>query len=263
MNYNLTKAAEIFVKENYQAKDSPTYSSLAFLPNNNILLVDTYNEAGHCLLATKEGKVVSSCDFHSCGATSNKKPYCATVFKTGVVAVSLPDLKKIAFISSDDKLKTTRNIDTNYKPQGLVGLRHGDLAVAWSDPVAFGIITVDEVPVEKVYFCQDKTGRQLKNFEYMAVDERRSHVIQPCTLDIAVYCFDLEGNPKFQYTNTELKFPRGVALDKDGNIYVCDYSVQAIHVISATGCRQRRLSSSYCDSLQDGWRGVCCYTGCG
>ena len=60
---------------------------------------------------------------------------------------------------------------------------------------------------------------------------RGDHVIQPCRNDKEIYCFDLEGNPKFQYTNTELKEPRGGALDRDGNIYVCDYPAEVIHLI--------------------------------
>lgn len=68
----------------------------------------------------------------------------------------------------------TDTFDIKYKQRAICGLKHGDLAVAGSDPVAVGIISVDEVPEEKVYFRQDKLGRQLKNFEYMAVDERRS-----------------------------------------------------------------------------------------
>lgn len=43
--------------------------------------------------------------------------------------------------------------------------------------------------------------------------------------------FDLEGSPKFQCTNTELKEPRGGAMDRDGNIYVYDYPAEVIHVI--------------------------------
>ena len=233
--YKTTKAAEMVVKEKTPYIITPTYTSFAFLPNNNIVLVDACFTGGHCLLATKEGNVVSSCDFLSCGTASDIRPYCVTVLKTDMVAVSLPELKKITVICPHDQMKITNTMTTKYKPQAICGLKHGDLAVAWSDPVAFGIITVDDVSIEKVYFCQDKGGRKLKCFQFMAVDERRSHVIQPCKHDEAVYCFDLEGNPKFKYTNTELQDPSGVALDRDGNIYVCDNSAHAIHVISATG----------------------------
>lgn len=63
----------------------------------------------------------------------------------------------------------------------------------------------------------------------------RKHIIQPCRVDSAIYCFDYEGNPKFNYANTSFSGSQGVALDGDGNIYVCVTSDSAIHVISPTG----------------------------
>ena len=56
-----------------------------------------------------------------------------------------------------------------------------------------------------------------------------------------MYCFDFHGNPKFKYTKPELKDPRGVAVDRDGNIFVCDASVNVIHVISPTGDGSRLI----------------------
>ena len=78
----------------------------------------------------------------------------------------------------------------------------------------------------------------------MAVDEIRKHVIQPCSTDNAVYCFDYEGYPKFKYTSADLENPYGVALDGDGNVYVCSYSESAIHTISPTGKLIRIIKES-------------------
>ena len=79
----------------------------------------------------------------------------------------------------------------------------------------------------------------------MAVDENRSHVIQPCTKDKAVYCFDFNGNPKFKYKGKDNFVPRGVAVDGYGSIFVCDsYFNHAIHVISPTGNALRVIQES-------------------
>ena len=69
----------------------------------------------------------------------------------------------------------------------------------------------------------------------MAVDENRSHVVQPCTTDRAVYCFDFNGNPKFKYKGKDNFYPTGVAVDSNRSIFVCDNNNDAIHVISPTG----------------------------
>ena len=256
----ITKTCSRLVQENYKGKNEPTYSSLVYLPNNDFVLIDTYKDEGHCILAQGDGTVVASRDFKYCSDTSTGscRPYCATVTKNGKIAISIPEKKKICIISADKQLKSTFTGSTKYKPTAIHGLRTGDIAVAFGYPVAFGIISFDDIPepTEKihVYFSHDKVGRELKNFDYIAVDENRSHVIQPCTTDRAVYCFDFKGNPKFKYKGQDDFCPRGVAVDCYGNIFVCviiypngilyadnDY---AIHVISPAGNALRVIQES-------------------
>ena len=229
------KATAKSIQENYDCSHSPTYSCITFLPNRCFALIDTWTGAGYCLLANSAGKFVSSCDFQSSGGNENNKPSGVTFVKNNIFAVSLPGLKKICFVSTDYQFNIINEIATTYEPKAIQGLKTGDMAVAWSNPVAFGIISVDEEQREKVYFSKDKSGRELKCFEYMAVDEKRSHVIQPCSKDDAIYCFDLEGTPKFKYTDTKCSSPRGVAVDRNGNIYVCSWFPHVIHAISPTG----------------------------
>ena len=171
------------------------------------------------------------------GAQSDFTPFTScSLSKDSNVAVSVPEESKIYVFTTDEKLKCQLKITTTRKPIAIHCLENTDIAVAWKEPVAFGIISSDETPTEKVYFCKDQEGRQFKTFEYMAVDEIRKHVIQPCLTDKAVYCFDYEGYPKFKYTSAN--HPYGVALDGDGNVYVCSYSeyaIHTIHTISPTG----------------------------
>ena len=245
----ITQTCSRVVQGNYEGSKRLTYNSMVYLPNDNFVLVDTYNE-GHCILANGDGTVLASRDFKYCSDTSTGscKPYCATVIKNREIAVSIPEKKKICIISADKQLKSTFTGSTKYKPNAIHGLRTGDIAVAFDDPVAFGIISFDDIPepTEKihVYFSHDKEGRKLKNFNYMAVDENRSHVIQPCTTDKAVYCFDFNGNPKFKYKGKDNFFPRGVAVDGYGSIFVCDYIYNAIHIISPAGNALRVIQES-------------------
>ena len=238
------------MQENYKGKCDPTYSSLVYLPNNDFVLIDTYYGEGYCILAQGDGIVLASRDFKYCSDTSTGscKPYCATVTKSGEIAVSIPGKKKICIISADKQLQSTFTASTKYKPKAIHGLRTDDIAVAFDDPVAFGIISFDDIPepTEKihVYFSHDKEGRELKTFDYMVVDENRSHVIQPCTKDKAVYCFDFNGNPKFIYKSKDNFFPMGVAVDGYGSIYVCDYNNHEIHVISPAGNALRVIQKS-------------------
>ena len=159
----IAKTCSRVVQENYKGGNEPTYSSLVYLPNNDFVLIDTYYDEGYCILAKGDGTVVASRDFKYCTSTGSRKPYCATVIKNGEIAVSIPDKKKICIISADKQLKSTFTGSTKYKPKAIHGLRTGDIAVAFDDPVAFGIISFDDIPepTEKihVYFSHDKEGR--------------------------------------------------------------------------------------------------------
>ena len=248
----ITQTCHKLVPGNYNSTSPPYYTSLVYLPNNDFVLIDTLNDEGHCILAKGDGTVVAYRDFKYCSDTStgSREPYCATVIKSGEIAVSIPDKKKICIISADKQLKSTFTGSTKYKPKAVHGLRTGNIAVAFDDPVAFGIISFDDIPeaTEKihVYFSRDKEGRELKNFDYMAVDKNRSHVIQPCTTDEAVYCFDFNGNPKVKYKGKDNIIPRGVAVDGYGSIFICDctYNNHVIHVISPTGNAVRVIQES-------------------
>lgn len=132
--------------------------------------------------------------------------------------------------------------------QSIHGIYGGEIAVAWKDPVAFGIISTEEQATAKVYFCRDKSGRKLRWFNYIAVDKLRNHVIQPCALDRAIYCFDFDAFPQFKYTSSVLSYPGDVSLDGDGNIYAFDYWQANIHVISPTGTAIRIIREE-CPSL--------------
>ena len=247
----ITQTCHKLVQGNYKGGDDPFYSSLVYLPNVNFVLIDTYKDEGHCILAQGDGTVLASRDFKYCSdiSTGSRKPYCATVIKNGEIAVGIPEKKTICIISANKQLKSTFTGSTKYKPKAIHGLRTGDIAVAFDDPVAFGIISFDDIPepTERihVYFSHDKEGRELKNFDYMAVDENRSHVIQPCTTDRAVYCFDFNGNPKFKYKGKNDFYPTGVAVDGYGSIFVCKSIYNhAIHVISPTGNDLRVIQES-------------------
>ena len=65
----ITKTCDKEVQENYKGTHEPTYSSLIYLPNNDFVLIDTYKDEGHCILAQEDGTVVASRDFKYCADT--------------------------------------------------------------------------------------------------------------------------------------------------------------------------------------------------
>ena len=250
---------------------TPTYSGLLFLPDNQLLLVDSYH--GYCCLvdenfvATKRWDLDGKrplVDENNC--YSNERH--ATCLGDTIIAVSITLNKTILFLTYDSEFTEKVRLKCEYEPKALCALSNGDIAVAWDEPVAFGIISSqvwgDNGKVfqcedgmgycEKVYFREDNAGRELITFQCMAVDKKRGHVIQPCTVESAVYCFDLDGNPVFCYEPDVLREPEGIAVDEEGNIYICDKPENSIHIISAEGiaiiiieegCPQRPIAIDY------------------
>ena len=231
---------------------TPTYSGIQFLPDSGFVLVDSFY--GMCCIVNKDGIVTKRRTLY--GGQQNTKDFFSnerhvTYFGNHVIGFSLPSCKIILLVDCD-RDKETVSLKCEHVPKAICALSNGDMAVAWDSPVAFGIISSQLWKSEgklvhdvggpnqsyctKVYFTKDKSGRQLKSFMYMAIDEDRLHVIQPCSVETSVYCFDFEGSPVFCYKNKDLKNPRGVALDGDGNIYICDQSfIGSVHIVSADG----------------------------
>ena len=197
-NHHAVKVSAKSLKEKYKGRNDPTFSDIVFLSNDYLALVDRYN--GFCCLANDNYEIISSCDLKLKNDERYQTvPHFCTRPSDGKVAVSAPGQRKIFVLyKASNKLSIAYEITTKHTPQAIHGLKNGDIAVAWKDPVAFGIISNTEIPTEKTYFSTDKAGRKLKTFEYLAVDEVRKQVIQPCATDNTVYCFDFEGHPKFK-----------------------------------------------------------------
>ena len=134
-------------------------------------------------------------------------------------------------------------------PSAIHGLRNGDLCVLWVKPRAFGIISLHACSyIDKVYVEKDNGGKLIKHNRFMAVDEDRCHVICPsrekdtkATQGSIISCYDFIGVRIFENIYAEIKDPRGIALDADGNIYICDQVLGGIHVLSPEGLRIRMI----------------------
>ena len=247
LKQNKVKKIKTLSTQNKHNKKSATYTYVKILHNHNIIVVDTHDNI--CIMIKPNGEVLqprslsikqpgfSSKLFKSQSITTDILK-CLDGKRRETVAVPCPSQNKVLFILADE----TREVNTMYQPKALHVLKHGDIAVAWDKPVAFGIISISTIlGATKVYFQKDKSGRTLQNFEFIAVDERRSHVIQPCTSTNAVYCFDFEGNPVFEY---KVSNPRGVALDGDSNVYICCYE-EGLYILSPRGNHLRTIDAPY------------------
>ena len=238
LQYDLSKIGTFSIKNTNCLGSYPTYCDLTYTPENRLLLADSHR--GYACLVSDTYRHLASCKFTTFstgeGEYSTKIPFGVTYLQNGVMVVSEPKRKKLFVVKVAEKLEILAELESPHKAKAVRALNNGDLAVSWTEPVAFGIVSLSFCQLEeKSYFDRDKAGRVMKSFDYMAVDQKKSHVIQPCTVDKAVFCFDFQGNPIFEYRHDDLQQPTGVGIDASGNVYVCDLEKSSIHIMSSTG----------------------------
>ena len=226
----------------------PSYVGLVSLPDNRLVVIDNNN--GLCCLV-HGNQVIGSCKLTP---TTTKKgttemtcgqPCGISFLKNEMVVVSVPDARKLYFLSVSDGVKISCEFDTAFKPLAVQGLKSGEIAVSSVTPSAFRILRFNGYQLqERLCLDHDNNGRVFRGFFFMAIDEERSHVLQSCYIDKKLYCFDFEGNAKFSYSNSDIKFNAGVELDTDGNIYLCDVTGASIHIVSPEGDAIRQVKDS-------------------
>jgi len=110
-----------------------------------------------------------------------------------------------------------------------------------------------------IYYCAWSNGLKMLNLS----DESVSDIISSnmsnvycvatsgdklyytnCITD-AVTCFDLHSTTQWEFkVERGLKYPLGISVDNDGNVYVVGYDTNNVVVISPDGQRHRQLLSS-------------------
>ena len=249
-NCKIEKTGAYKVKFKTDKTNTPTFGGLLFLPQNKFLLVDSFH--GFLYIVDERFDISKQwVNFYRKtdpdNSFSNERH--AVYFESGVIVLSLNSYGRLLLLSADGSFTNKGEIFCEYQPKAICGLRSGDIAIAWNNPVAFGIISSSTWNTcgrvysmngalqycEKIYFTKDTSGRQLQSFQYMAVDEARGHIIQPCSVEKAVFCFDFDGKPIFRYSHNVLKDPKGVAVDTEGNVYICEFSFNCIHIVSPDG----------------------------
>ena len=215
------------------------YNCITFLPNDNLILTDTYY--GVCLLVDANGEPMDSFDFSGHKSGIDQNFIYASCLANGHIAVSIKNEQKICFLSADgNELEKKGEVVCKYTPTAVHGLRNGDLIVLWDGPQSVGIITFYcGSYIERKYFKSDSKGNAIRHRNRLAVDEDRHHVVLSWKgiNTAAVSCYDFDGNKIFEHAN--IKDPRGMALDGDGNIYVCESQLGRICVLSPEGLMVR------------------------
>ncbi|KAK3600142.1 hypothetical protein CHS0354_031412, partial [Potamilus streckersoni] len=202
-------------------KDSG-YTGLTCLPDGKILLVDYHNYT--CRLYDQSNQ-------HLADYTLNSSPCDVCVIDGTRVAVTLPDNKDIQLLTVNNSIIPGRTINTNLRCYGIVALSEDQLVVSGrkKDSLYWCIVSMDGSVNLPVKVCHTIWSCSL------ATNNSKTRIYVSCFRPSAVYVYSIDETLLFTYKHNALDGARGVAVDRDGNIYVVGEKSVNIHQVSPNG----------------------------
>ncbi|KAL3888764.1 hypothetical protein ACJMK2_001124 [Sinanodonta woodiana] len=206
--------------------NSPYYTGIIILPRDRVMLVDNYNS--QCILLNNSHQVVTT--YKLAGSLLD-------ICEVGdeEVAVNVYDQNKIQILSvMDDVISPVRTITTKYTCYGIAAAGKGDMVVVrdcGNNKYCWSLIR-DKGEVNYSDQYDSLSGR----FNYIALNNAKTRVYVTVPDTNSLHCFNMESKKQYTYSPDNLKWPLGVAVDRDDNIYVVGYNSCTIHQLSPEGC---------------------------
>ena len=241
---------DITTSSGESAEDSNNccFSGCTYITHDRIILADWNN---NCLkLFDKNHILVSRLDFES-------NPWDVKRLDDSKVVTTVPSEERVYIISYNNQcLQMVTSFPTEGECWGITPI--GDKFVVTCDPWS-------KTPCLKVF---TQTGKQTAFFQKDSHGDMLFRCAQHITansLDNILYVSDsrqhtllaitMKGTIVFRYRHEKLEHPTGVAIDNQGNLYVCGKDSNNVHQISKHGKFLRILFSKKDDLTSP--RGIC------
>ncbi|KAL3892083.1 hypothetical protein ACJMK2_004320 [Sinanodonta woodiana] len=161
-----------------------------------------------------------------------ERPWSACMLSDTEVAVTVPAQKTIQIIEIKDKMLKKRVITTRFQCWGVAVVKD-QLVITTRGH----IVLILDMCGNEIRTVQMETSHRTK--------QRSPNFIKTDTTNAAIYMSDETANNLvgysmnwdvlFTYTNPDLKNANGIAIDREGNIYLCGYNSHCVQQISAEG----------------------------
>ncbi|KAL3891713.1 hypothetical protein ACJMK2_003963 [Sinanodonta woodiana] len=221
---------------------SPMFFGIVHLPNGCIVLADAKNKA--CYLYDSTYNFIAS-------HTLPGNPAGLCLIGGNEVAITLTDTNSVKFLSLRDRsIVDTGTVSTKYKCFGVGAITLEEILVSGhcgarggSGKCYWSVITRNgNVKIHHEFDCPRTYNA------YAALDVSKSRVYISVSGGNAVYCYGLtDGKKHFIYLSSDLKYPTGVAVDRDGSVYVVGNGSNNIHKLSPKGVVLQVITSGVPD----------------
>ena len=156
--------------------------------------------------------------------------------------VTLPDIKQLKFIYIEPALKAGQHIQLIKRCYGVDVVREEIYVICHDYPGNAEIRVFDKngTYIRKVPDVNN-TLSSLRQPHYLAVSKASSKIYLSDWDTSSVRCISVDGSLVFSYQHADLRYPRTVLADEEGNILVCGQRSCNIHKVTCTGQRHSVL----------------------
>jgi len=208
------------------------------LPDNRLLIADCNNNKLKAV-DVKPGQVSSQ-------LTLSSNPWDIAVINNNQVAVTLPWAHKVDFVTTAGKLSVDRSLQLGDYCYGI-DYRNDKLAVSFILADKICILDLQGTVLHSIKPVKQSTRLfYLPYYTSFGPDKTTLYVSNGGRNEALLIQFD--GTIVTSYTDNDLKYPRGIALDRYGNVYVCAQSSHTIHQLTPD-CKKIRVLLTEKDGL--------------
>lgn len=221
--------------------------SFALLTTGDVLLIQLYGQ--NLIMVDPNGDELSMCRFYG-------DPWSVAVYKDNLAVVSFSDRKQLQLVHiTRAGLEPGKKLGTRHKCMAVCFAKNLIAASCWQ-----GCIHVINISGEEICAIEvDHKGESLfTNPEYIASDVTGSTLYVTDFKRNFVTALTLLPNkiisrPVFVFKDKELKGPKGVAVDKNGVIYVSGMSSRNVFRLAPSGevvqIYRRREDTDYYEAI--------------
>ena len=220
LNISLVKESDIKLPDD---KQTPYITGLCFLSNGDIILCDFHN---------KKVKVCDKDMKMRFAIPCSDEPWDVDCINDSSVVVTVPGAKSLLFIAIKPGMKLEQTKAINFKCYG-VGVKKEAIYVCGGEQHHLGIKVLTLEGNEMSFFAHMGAGF----VRYIHLNDDGTNICYTGGSENIpfVTCLNRDGYEIFSVTRAELKYPRSVVCDKNGNWLVCDDEMKTIFVINSEG----------------------------
>ena len=236
-NTLLGKKASLQTKRKVRASDdkkAPCISGCTFMPSGHAVLCDRENENVKVLdndLVLFE--YIKTCSW----------PWDVSVVDDNNVIITLPRTKKLQLIQVFPQLETGRIIQLEKKCDGIQVFGN-EIYTTQVDSFGQGEVLVLNLNGSRKRKLQTDVKFYYPRFISVSTSGKKIFVSGGYNDTISVTCMATDGNLVYKYKDKKLRDARGIYVDAEDNILVCDLGSDTVAVITANGEQYATLLTS-------------------